>query len=132
MQLTPSRVRIQKLGKAAGIAIAENIVLKRKVDELTTASSSRQKRKALDQSVLSKGRLITMDEVEQIRKEEEERKAKETERKTKAAERKAKAAARATGGQTVSEVPDSQETVQQQSATMAAAPWEQWSGVIEF
>ncbi len=81
MQLTPSRVRIQKLGKAAGIAIAENIVLKRKVDELTTASSSRQKRKALDQSVLSKGRLITMDEVEQIRKEEEERKAKETERR---------------------------------------------------
>ncbi|KAI9885345.1 MAG: hypothetical protein M1823_002854 [Watsoniomyces obsoletus] len=63
-----------------------------------------------------------MDEVEQIRKEEEERKAKEAERKVKAAERKAKAAARATGGQTVSEVPDSKENVQQQSATVAAAP----------
>ncbi|KAI9882326.1 MAG: hypothetical protein M1823_005923, partial [Watsoniomyces obsoletus] len=62
--------------------------------------------------------------------EEAERKAKDEERKAKRAEKQARTTS--TAQSTVAEVADSQEQGQRSSATVGAAPWQQWSGIIEF
>ncbi|KAI9882806.1 MAG: hypothetical protein M1823_005442 [Watsoniomyces obsoletus] len=128
MQSTPSRVRIKKLGKAASMAMTENIILKRNIEDLTVANSNRQKRQALDQSILFRGRLITTEEVARIRKEEEERKARDGAKKAKRAEKQAN---RSTSNRSnaTAEVPDSQEQGQHASAAVAAVPWEEFGSL---
>ena len=54
LQSTPFRICIDKLGRAAGAAMAENIILNQKVEELTISNSARNKQQALNRSVLSK------------------------------------------------------------------------------
>ena len=88
LQSTPFCVCIDKLGRAAGAAMAENIILKQKVKELTISNSAHNKRQALDWSVLSKRQLITMNNVVRICQAEAQRKDKEADCKSKQEDKK--------------------------------------------
>ena len=101
-----------------------NIILKQKVEELIISNSARNKRQTLDRSVLSKGRLITMDDVVRICQAEAQRKDKEAERKDKQEAKKKKSEEQL-------EIPDSQELGPQVS-TAVGKPWEEWSSIIQF
>ena len=63
--------------------MAENIFLKQKVKKLTISNSARNKQQALDRLVLSKGQLITINDVVKICQAKAKRKNKEVEHKNK-------------------------------------------------
>ena len=122
LQFTPFRVCIDKLSRAAGAAMAENIIFKQKVEELT--NSARNKRQALNRSVLSKGQLITMDDVVRICQAE-------VQRKDNVADHKNKQEAKKKKSEEQLEIPNSQEHGPQVS-TAVRKPWEEWSSIIQF
>ena len=104
--------------------MAENIILKRKIEELTISNSAHNKRQALNRSLLSKGQLITMDDVVRIHRAEAQRKDKKADCKDKQEAKKKKSEKQL-------EIPNSQERGSQVS-TAVGKPWEEWSSIIQF
>ncbi len=77
---TSLKVRIQKIKKTVAISWAEKTLLERQVEDLTAANKLKKRRNKHNQAVITKGRLMTMEDVKRIRAEEAAREAEKVEK----------------------------------------------------
>ena len=123
---TSTRTRIQKLSRATEIAMAEQSILQEEVNELAMANRAKRARKTLDQSILSRGRVLDMNDVNRIREQEEQREGRRQAKTQRAREREG-----STSNLQGQEPDQRQDAVESAAAATAASvsavPWEQWT-----